>query len=73
MFYSDDPVRDFDRYDAVMAAREAKLPECENKGCRHRKIHDEIFFDIDGEILCEDCMRDRYERNTEDWLRDHFG
>ena len=70
MFYSDDPGRDFDRYDAYQSQREAKLPECENKGCRCRKIHDEIFFEIDGEILCKKCVRDRYGRSTEDWLRD---
>ena len=72
MFYSDDPVRDFDRYDMAMAQREAKLPECENRGCTHRKIRGEIFFDIEGEILCESCMRERYERRVEDWLRDHY-
>lgn len=72
-FYSDDPVRDFDRYDMAMAQREARLPQCENKGCRHPRIQDDMFFDIEGEILCEACMRDRYGRSTEDFLRDHYG
>lgn len=69
-FYSDDPVRDFDRYDMAMAQREARLPQCENRGCRHPRIQDEMFFDIEGEILCENCMRDRYGRSTEDFIRD---
>lgn len=69
MFYSDDPVRDFDRYDMAMAQKEAKLPQCEKCG---KHIHDDTFFEIDNEILCEDCMRDLYERSTDDWLRDNY-
>jgi hypothetical protein len=70
MFYSDDPLRDFDRYDAYQAQLEAKLPQCENKRCKCRIIHDEKYFDVDGEILCEACMRERYERSTKDFIRD---
>lgn len=69
-FYSDDPVRDFDKYDAYTARLIARLPKCENKRCRHREIQEEMFFEIEGEILCENCMRDRYGRSTEDYLRD---
>lgn len=69
-FYSDDPVRDFDRYDMAMAQREARLPQCEECG---KTIHDDMFFEIDGEIHCENCMRDRYGRSTEDWLCEHYG
>ena len=69
MFRTDDPLRDFDRYDAEMAAREAMLPQCEVCG---EHINDDIYFEIDGEILCEKCMHDRYARSTEDWLNDNF-
>lgn len=68
MFRTDDPVRDFDRYDMAMAQREAKLPVCDK--C-HKRINDD-FFNIGGEILCEDCMRDEYGQSLEDWLRDHY-
>ena len=68
-FYSDDPVRDFDRYDMAMAQREAKLPKCDECG---KPINDDMFFDIEGEILCENCMRDRYGISTEDYLRDNY-
>ena len=67
MFYSDDPVRDFGRYDAEMARREARLPVCDK--CRKR-INADQFFEIEGEILCEKCLHDEYGRSTEDWLRD---
>lgn len=68
-FYSDDPVRDFDRYDAMTAQKEAQLPKCEKCG---EPINDDIYFEIDGEILCEECMHDRYGRSTEDYLRDNY-
>ena len=65
---TDDPVSDFYRYDALMADREAKLPYCEKCG---EPIDDDIYFEIDNEILCEKCMHDRYARSTEDWLNDN--
>lgn len=67
MFYSDDPVRDFDRYDMVQARRETRLPVCDK--CKKR-IYDDIYFEIEGEILCEKCVHDRYARSTEDYLED---
>lgn len=69
MFYSDDPARDFDRYDMAMAQREAKLPKCDKCG---KPIHDDFFYEIDGEILCEKCMHDEYSRSTEDYLNDNY-
>ena len=68
-FRNGDPLDDFDRYDREQAQYEAKLPECEKCG---KPIHDDTYFEIDNEILCEDCMRDRYERSTDDWLRDNY-
>lgn len=69
MFYSDDPVRDFDRYDMAMAQREAKLPVCDK--C-HKPINDDFFFYVEGTIYCEKCMHDEYAQSTEDWLNDHY-
>lgn len=68
-FRTDDPLRDFDRYDALMAAREAQLPQCERCG---EPVDDDIYFEIDNEILCEKCMHDMYARNTEDWINDNY-
>lgn len=67
MYYSDDPVRDFERYDAYLARREAMLPVCEKCG---ESIRDYKYFEIDNEILCSDCVDDLYGRSTEDFLRD---
>lgn len=41
-------------------------PQCEN--CRE-PIQDEVLFDIDGKLYCEECMNDLFRRNTEDYER----
>lgn len=64
-FYrSDDPERDFDRQDAEHAAYHARLPKCEK--CK-QTIEEDDYFEIDDEILCEDCMRKKYMKNTHDY------
>jgi formylmethanofuran dehydrogenase subunit E len=52
----------------AQAKREARLPQCEDCG---KPINDDIYFEVDNEILCEKCMHDRYGRSTEDWLNDN--
>lgn len=47
--------------------RLARLPICEGFRCGKR-IQDEDYYDVDGEILCEECMRRKYRRKTEDLL-----
>ena len=69
-FRCGDPLDDFDRLDRLQSKREAMLPVCDK--CRKR-IQDESFFDIGGEILHDECARERYEQSTEDWLSDHYG
>ena len=52
-----DPLDDFNRRDAEEAAWLKSLPHCEDCG---EPIQDEYYYNLDGEILCEDCMKDRY-------------
>lgn len=63
-FRHGDPLDDFDRLDKEQARAEARLPVCEKCGNR---IHDDYYFEIDNEILCEECMRDRYQKSTDDF------
>lgn len=62
-----DPHDDFDRYDMEQARREARLPVCENRRCGKR-IYDDEYYEIYGEILCEECMKARHRRYTEDYI-----
>lgn len=66
-YYTDDPAKDFDRHDMEQARKEAKLPVCDNRKCR-RQIHDDYYFEVEGDILCEKCMIARYRKSTEDYI-----
>jgi formylmethanofuran dehydrogenase subunit E len=63
-FRHGDPLDDFNRLDRKQAEAEARLPVCDE--CKQR-INEEDYYDIDGEILCEECMKNRYKRSTEDY------
>lgn len=49
--------------------RLARLPVCEGFRCGKR-IQDEDYYDVDGEILCEECMKRKYRRKTEDLVNE---
>ena len=56
---------DFARWHEEEEAKaEAKLPVCEDCG---EIIYDEYYYDVDGDILCEECLKDRYRHYTEDY------
>lgn len=61
--YTDDPYSDFLSHDAEQEEWLQSRPKCDE--CKER-IQDEHCFNIDGTILCEDCMNDRYQVCTED-------
>ena len=63
VFRSDDPVRDFHRWDREQQEWENSLPRCDS--CR--ETVDDYVFDIDGEILCIQCMIEKYRRDAEDY------
>lgn len=56
----------WEAHDIEMARREARLPVCENPKCKKR-INDDFYFEVDGEILCEECVNLRYRKYTEDY------
>lgn len=66
--YTDDPARDFDRWDMEQARLEARLPVCENPKCKKR-INDDFYWEIDGEILCEQCVNERYRKYTDNYIQ----
>lgn len=60
MYITDDPVADFDRYDAEQAAYEAKLPHCVYCG---EPMWDD-YYEIDGEVVCRDCLDEHFKRDA---------
>lgn len=66
-YYSDDPARDYDRYDTDRERRLARRPICER--CREH-IQVENLWDIDGTLYCPECARIEFERDTENYVED---
>ncbi len=58
--YTDDPLRDFVRWDAEQERRLQMLPECADCG---EHIQEETAYYINGEWICKDCM-DSYLREV---------
>lgn len=65
MKYTDDPLEDFYAFEDEAEKREGKLPLCWD--CEET-IHDDYYYVIGGEILCENCLNDRYRRPIEDFI-----
>ena len=63
--YTDNPAIDFAYWDAEQVKAEALLPVCDDCG---EAINDDYYYEVDGDILCEECMRHRYRRFTEDYI-----
>lgn len=64
--WTDDPVADYHRHCDEQERQMERLPVCDNPRCKKR-IQDDFYFFIDGEILCEDCMNARYRKDVDDF------
>lgn len=67
MPYTDNPIADYDRYDTEQMKRLQRLPVCAECG---EPIQDEECYDIDGELVCAECLRDNHRVWTEDYMND---
>ena len=60
MYYTDDPERDYDRYDRDQTEWLNSLPVCEHCG---EPIQEDEWYEIDGAEIHEDCLRDYCREN----------
>ena len=65
MFITDDPLADFDRYEAEQQRRLERYPKCDY--CDSH-ITDEFYYDLDGDIVCEDCLDRHFKKAVEDYV-----
>lgn len=65
MFYSDDPVADFNRYDAKQQSELDKLPRCSE--CDH-PIQDDFCFEVNDELICDECMFKNHRKSVDDFI-----
>lgn len=61
MYRTDDPLADFSRWEKQQEEMAEDLPECDYCG---RKI-DDHFFNINGDIICEDCLNANFRETVE--------
>ena len=65
MFYTDDPVADYYRYEAERQAELDKLPRC----CEcEEPIQSAACYERNGELLCPQCLVDNHRRRTRDYV-----
>lgn len=65
MCYSGDPIADFNRYDYERQKEIDSLPVCDICG---EPIQDDYLFDLDGTLVCEECLKDNYRKPVEDYI-----
>lgn len=64
MTFTDDPIADFERYDAEQQAKLEELPICDY--CDEH-IQSDYYYLIFDDVICEDCLNDNFRRNIEDY------
>ena len=65
MPWTDDPIADYDRYDAEQSRRLDSLPRCSE--CDH-PIQDEECYEFNDELICEKCLNDNHRKWVEDYV-----
>ena len=64
-FYTDNPLADFHNWDAQQQRKLDKLPKCAE--C-DEPIQDDVYFLINDEPICSDCLNDNYKKRVEDYV-----
>ena len=62
---TDDPVRDEMNHSAELEDKLQKMPKCSY--CSEH-IQDDYLYEIDGEIICEECVNENFRKNVEDYI-----
>lgn len=65
MIFTDDPLSDFDRYDRQQEEWLNSLPVCD---CCGEPIQDDFCYEINGELICTDCLETNHKKCTEDYI-----
>ena len=63
--WTDDPAADWDRHCAEQEAAVAKYPVCAD--C-HEHITDEHLYEINDNLICQDCLDRYYKKWTDDYI-----
>lgn len=65
MYYTDDPLLDFDRWDRAQSKRLKQLPVCADCG---DAVQDDHYYLINDAVICPDCMESGYRKDVDDYI-----
>lgn len=65
--FTNDPVRDAERYYDSLDAQLEKYPVCTECG---ERIQDDECYEFDGQLICSECLKDNHRRYTDDFIDD---
>ena len=63
MFYSDNPVKDFERYAAEQERWLHQRPLCDY--CENH-IQGAFYYEINGDCICEGCLSEHFRREVQE-------
>lgn len=63
--YSNDPIRDHEERERKLEEWLDSLPVCSE--CHH-PIQDEHCFEIDGELVCAECLAENHRKRTDRYI-----
>lgn len=61
MSYTDNPIADFDQWDAEQAKRLAELPKCD---ICDNPIQDDHYYLINGDNVCPECLENEFRKEV---------
>ena len=64
-FYSDDPIKDFERRDEEQTKWLEQRPVCSECG---QHIQADFYYEINGEAICPECLETYYRKEVEDYI-----
>lgn len=65
MCYTDDPVRDHDRYQEDKENQLQKMPKC---SICTKHIQDDFLYEINDELICEECINNDFRKPVDDYV-----
>ena len=60
--WTDDPIADYERHSAEQERELEQLPICD---CCGEPIQDLFCYEINDEIICEECLNEHYRKSIE--------
>lgn len=65
MRFTDDPIRDFARWDAEQARMLEHRPECADCG---ERVQEDYYYLINDEVICPNCLESGYRKSIDEYI-----